>query len=116
MADLGSTIRKNVRTFLKDKNISGSQTIKWAVEEGNTTKTGNHPGGLGLSLIREFLKLNEGKIQIVSSNGYWQEKKGIMFAADFENAFVGTIVNLEFNLDDKKSYALKTELNPQDIF
>lgn len=116
MADLGTTIRSKVRSFLKDKSLSGSKTISWAVEEGHTTKTGPHPGGLGLSLIREFLKLNEGKIQIVSSNGYWEEKKGVIFAQDFKNAFVGTIVNLEFNIDDKKSYALKTELDPQDIF
>lgn len=116
MADLGSTIRSNVRRFLKNSNMSGSETISWAVEEGHTTKTGSHPGGLGLSLIREFLKLNEGKIQIVSSNGYWEEKKGTIIVNDFKNSFVGTIVNLEFNIDDKKSYALKEELNPQDIF
>ncbi len=116
MADLGTTIRSNVRKFLKDKTLSGSQTISWAVEEGNTTKTGSHPGGLGLSLIREFLKLNKGKIQIISSNGFWEEKKGHIFASDYDGAFIGTIVNMEFNLLDSNSYALKSEISPEEVF
>ncbi|MCL5055576.1 MAG: hypothetical protein M1169_06475 [Firmicutes bacterium] len=56
IVDLGKTIKTGVNNFLK-KNLSGIEYIAWAVEEGNTTKRGTIPGGLGLSLIREFLKI-----------------------------------------------------------
>ncbi len=114
IVDLGNTIKNNVRKYLNSNEMSGKDCINWAVEEGNTTRTGSTPGGLGLSLIRDFLKLNEGRIQIISSNGYWEEKKGIILAADFKSPFLGTIVNLEFNLNDNNSYALLEELKPED--
>lgn len=115
ISDLGRTIKANVNKFLKeDKSASGA--IEWAVEEGNTTKTGNIPGGLGLSLIREFLRLNRGKIQITSGNGYWEEKEGVILAENFASVFAGTIVNLGFNIDDSKSYAMASEIDPNTIF
>jgi hypothetical protein len=115
IVDLGNTIRKNVRDFLGRKTMSGEDAISWAVAYGNTTKTGSIPGGLGLALIREFLRKNEGKIQIASSNGYWKEK-GEVVSAGFPYSFIGTIVNLEFNISDKKSYKLQTEIDKNSIF
>lgn len=117
ISDMGITIRKNVNDYFKSGNdLSGKDAILWAVEEGNTTKKGGIPGGLGLSLIREFLMLNEGGMQIISSNGYWEEKNGRIFVNTFKNRFLGTIVNFEFNLSDKKSYILSSEIDPKNVF
>jgi hypothetical protein len=115
IADLGKTIKSNVNEYL-NKSYNGEEAIRWAVEEGNTTKTGNIPGGLGLSLIRDFLKLNSGCIQIVSSNGYWEERKGVIFAKEIENTLMGTIVNLDININDHSSYIMSSEINPDFIF
>jgi hypothetical protein len=115
IADLGQTIKYNVNHYL-GKTLSGAEAISWAVEEGNTTKTGTIPGGLGLSLIRDFLKLNNGRIQIVSSNGYWEERKGVIFAKEFENTLTGTIVNLDININDHSSYVLSSEIDADSIF
>lgn len=115
IADLGKTIKFNVTQYL-NKELSGAESIAWAVEEGNTTKTGTIPGGLGLSLIRDFLKLNNGRIQIVSSNGYWEERKGVIFATEFDNTLIGTIVNLDININDHSSYVLASEINADSIF
>ena len=54
VADLGVTIPSNVREFT-NMSISASEAINWAVEKRNTTKIGDIPGGLGLSLLREFV-------------------------------------------------------------
>lgn len=103
IVDLGKGIKANVNEYL-EKNLNGVETIKWAVKESNTTKKGNTPGGLGLKLIRNFLRINRGEIQIVSADGFWQQdKNNIIFAASFNKNFAGTIVNLEFNID-KKTY------------
>lgn len=115
ISDLGRTIKTNVNSFLQEDK-SASDAIEWAVEEGHTTKTGSIPGGLGLSLIREFLRLNRGKIQITSSNGYWEEREGVIFAENFVAGFAGTIVNLGFNIDDNNSYAMASEIDPDTIF
>ena len=90
--------------------------IEWALQYGNTTKTGNISGGLGLDIILEFIKLNKGKIQIISSDGYWEYRKGESFTNNFPKAFPGTIANLEFNLDDPSRYRLREEISLDDIF
>ena len=115
IVDMGKTIKSNVNEYLQT-NLSGSDAIEWALEYGNTTKTGNIPGGLGLDIIFEFIKLNKGKIQIVSSDGYWEYRNGETENKIFDNPFPGTIVNIEFNLDDKDYYRLVEEVSLDDIF
>ena len=115
IVDLGKTIKGNVSRYLQ-KKFSGSEAIEWAIEEGNTTKTGDTPGGLGLSLIRSFLELNGGKIQILSADGYWYQRKDKSKSLVFDQRFDGTIVNLEFNINDQNEYCLASELKPEEIF
>ncbi|MCK4663681.1 MAG: hypothetical protein KAT68_12495 [Bacteroidales bacterium] len=119
IVDLGKTIKANVIEFLQ-KDLSSTEALEWAVDEKNTTKTGNTPGGLGLKIIRKFLTLNKGEIQIISAKGFWQQNKiNCIFAKKMSSNFAGTIVNLEFNIDDRFSYITKEEaqnLKEEDIF
>ena len=69
-----------------------------------------------MSLLTEFIKLNKGKFQIISDNGFYEvgeeEKAGFLDAP-----FPGTIVNMEFRTDDSNSYRLSSESdNTDDIF
>jgi hypothetical protein len=101
IVDLGVSIKKNVNSYLRknDKSLkTGPDAINWAIQKGNTTKTGNISGGLGLDLVMEFLKLNKGKIQIVSSDGFWEYRNGKIDMKILDDIFKGTIVNIEFNL------------------
>lgn len=115
IVDMGITIKTNVNEYL-GKKLCGYDTIKWALKYGNTTKTGNISGGLGLDIIFKFIKHNEGKIQIISADGYWEFRKGRTSTTLFDYPFPGTIANLEFNLDDKTYYFLKEEIPLDDIF
>ncbi|MBU0567558.1 ATP-binding protein [bacterium] len=115
IVDLGKTIKANVTGYV-NRNLSGKDSIKWAVAEGHTTKQGQIPGGLGLSLIREFLEKNNGKIQIISSDGYWEQEGQGKRDGSFPQTFSGTIVNLEFNIDDKSHYCLLSEIDKDNIF
>lgn len=110
IVDLGNTIKYNTNNFLKAK-LSGKEAIEWAVVENHTTKPkeGNIPGGLGLKIISEFVKLNKGKLQIVSSDGFWELNKGVQISDSMKYEFPGTIVNIEFNLDDASFYYLTVE-------
>jgi hypothetical protein len=116
IADIGYTIRKGVRQFRANTELGGKECIEWAVEPCNTTKRSTIPGGLGFKFVRDFLRQNNGQIQIISSDGYWQEENGHTFAANMVGQFRGTAVNLEFNLNDKNSYLLASEIDPKDVF
>ena len=116
IVNVGITIQKNVNTFLK-KNLTASECIAWAAEEGNTTKKGAIPGGLGIVLIREFVKVNRGRVQIVSADGYWEQNIETNSTKQFSCNFPGTIVNLEFSLKDKTArYCLASEIDTRDLF
>jgi len=115
IVDMGRTIKSNVNEYLRS-NKSGSEAIQWALVEGHTTKTEDVPGGLGLNIIFEFIKLNKGKVQIISSDGYWEYNENNTISELFQDSFPGTIVNIEFNLDDRDYYKLIEEISLDDIF
>jgi hypothetical protein len=108
IVDKGINIRHNVSAYL-NKNIRGADAIEWAMIKGNTTKTGDTSGGLGLSVIFEFITLNKGKIQVISSDGFYEYHNGIVSKKTLNWTFEGTIINIRFNLNDNNHYRLVVE-------
>lgn len=115
VADLGIGIRENVRQHAK-LDLTADEAIAWATRDRNTTKTGRIPGGLGLKLLREFVDLNRGRIQIISDSGYWLSFRGGVRKQQLLNPFPGTVVTVEINTSDKQSYVLSSEVPETDIF
>ncbi|WP_018989138.1 ATP-binding protein [Aromatoleum toluclasticum] len=108
VADAGIGIRRKIHTELGLK-MNSDKAIEWALQEGNTTKTGSVPGGLGLKLIREFIAMNKGRIQIVSDRGYWELRPEGETLTRIDTAFPGTVINIEINTADTGSYRLHAE-------
>ena len=104
IVDTGDTIIRNVRDYLSTPEKLSSECIDWAIISGNTTKTGNISGGLGLGLIFDFITLNEGSIQIISSNGYLELRDKKILKNDLNFSFNGTIVNLEFDIKNRETF------------
>ena len=96
-------------------SINAAQAIQWAIEDKNTTKE-HVSGGIGLALLREFIEKNNGKLQIVSDAGFYEFGKQEPCFKLFGEQFPGTIVNLEFCTDDNNNYALKSEIDINEIF
>lgn len=114
--DLGNTIKANVNTHLQ-LNINGNDAISWALKEGNTTKAGNEPGGLGLKLLQDLVFYNKGKLQIVSGDGFVEIQGRNVVQLGLDLDFPGTIVTLELKLGDPNFYILSTEKqNTTNIF
>ena len=107
VTDLGIGIRRNVNE-VTGQALSPDAAIKWATEGRNTTKRGQIPGGLGLKLLREFIDLNGGCINIVSDAGYWRQEKGKTVTAILKRSFPGTVVSVEINTADNRSYLLSS--------
>lgn len=97
--DSGVGIPTLVRNFKKWKpDVPDADCIKWALKKGNTTSP---PGGSGLHLLRLFLKLNGGSIQIVSGDGFYAQYGGEK--PEFHtlrNGIAGTLVNIRVLYDD----------------
>jgi hypothetical protein len=115
IADLGVGIRTNVEESV-GMPMKAEDAIAWATEGNNTTKRGPIPGGLGLKLLREFIGLNGGQIQIVSDAGYWCFSGNTSQLVPLSSAFPGTVVNIEINTSDKQAYVLSSELSSENIF
>ncbi len=115
VADLGISIRRNVKEHT-GLDLSAHEAIEWATQAPNTTKRGRIPGGLGLKLLSEFINLNGGCLQIVSDRGYWKLEKGHTRTERLSEPFPGTVVNVEINTADTRSYKLSSELKETDIF
>lgn len=107
IVDMGIGIKSNVNSFLKEQKQAG-EAISWAMKRQHSTRVGE-PGGLGLALLKELIIKSNGKMEVISNDGYYfikNEKEG------FENLdidFEGTIINIEFSIDGKH-YFLKEEL------
>lgn len=116
--NLGTTVIENVNNFLQKRGENPETpcgALKWAFVEGNTTKT--IPGGLGLAILEDFITLNEGTIQMVSGNAMLEIDNGNTKETVLERRFPGTIVNVEFNCSDQKTYTLATEdVDINDLF
>jgi len=109
IVDKGINIKHNVSSFLK-VDMEAADTIEWAMKKGNTTKTGDTSGGLGLAVIFDFITLNKGKIQVISSNGFYEYYNGIVNKNTLNSVFEGTIINISFNLNDINHYRLTVEV------
>lgn len=100
-----------------DVKVKPIQAISWAMKYGLTTKK-NVSGGMGLTLLQEFIEKNNGAIQVVSGNGYWEKIGDKVEKREFSLPFPGTMVNIQVRTDDQTEYALAEEnyINENDIF
>ena len=115
IVDCGRTIPGNVNDYLVRKKLNGigdCEAIEWAFISGNTTKS--QTGGLGLAIIKDFIELNQGSIQVVSGFGFIEYCGGSVERISLQKSFPGTIVNMKFNFDDNKKYYMKSEIQQID--
>ncbi len=80
------------------------ECIAWSIEKGHSTEPVDRSSGLGLHLLRQFLMLNGGLLQIVSGNGYLHHSGGEssrIHTETMRNSIDGTLVNIRVIYDDK---------------
>lgn len=109
VVDFGVGIPRNVRLYLNDKDYLASEAIKWAVKPGNSTKPRTEaPGGVGLGLLKDFVEVNNGYLEIFSHEGYLFVGLGRETYSSRNLFFEGTLVNIKLICDDKY-YLLSSE-------
>lgn len=106
--DFGQGIPNSVRAFLskhadaeKVSKLSSVACLKWAFTRGNSTCSAMVARGLGLDLLKEFVQLNQGKLEIYSNDAYViVDKDGERFE-NLNTNFSGTIVHITLCCDEK---------------
>lgn len=104
IVNLGKTFKENVYGYLQERSEPlPSNSIAWAVEPNHSTKR-DITGGIGLSLMRDFINYNHGKFQIISGNEFWELCNRQETCKNFDHEFPGAIVNIEIDQNDKNLY------------
>lgn len=74
--DYGKTIVENVQEYFSKRTPSkmpnAIEALNWAIQKGNTTRTGS--GGYGLPTLIEYLQKVNGELCIFSGNAYYMLK------------------------------------------
>lgn len=111
VVDFGLGIPANVKEYFKDRpsvdQLDAALCLKWAFRERTSTIEGVGRGN-GLSLLKEFVNINHGTLEVYSENGYaliTNQKEQYSNRASF---FEGTLVNITLRCD-KKYYRLVDE-------
>lgn len=94
--------------------IDSCNAIKWAMIDGNTTKKGVS-GGLGLALLKEFISQNNGKIQIISGDAFYEFSHQEEVIQTLDYYFDGSVISMTFRTDDIKTYKFANEIENIDI-
>ncbi|RLB87937.1 MAG: ATP-binding protein [Deltaproteobacteria bacterium] len=104
VVDFGQGIPAKVRNFLSSdpraKQLTAAGCLRWAFQRGTTTKPKEEPGGLGLDLLKEFVRINQGKLEVYSNEGYALIDKD---GEHFENkvlSFEGTVFHITLRCDE----------------
>jgi hypothetical protein len=115
VADFGIGIPDNVRAHLNDPKKTGAESMQWAFQRGNSTKkTEGIARGLGLDILRDFVKINSGTLEIFSHDGQAIINKVQSFTSR-SRIFPGTLVNITFSCDES-FYRFVSETSGTQLF
>ena len=103
--DYGRTIVENVNSFLEAHSKptkTGKDCIEWAIQRGNTTRSGS--GGYGLPTLIDYIKEVHGNLFIFSGNAYYRLENGQEgFLSNSDSIFQGTSVTFKIALLDTEN-------------
>jgi len=100
IADFGIGIPGKVRRFYGDPALKDSACLKWAFKRGTTTSRGTVGRGLGLDVLKEFIGLNSGRLEVFSGCGWGCIQPGGEQYTDLGSGFDGTLVNISLRCDE----------------
>ena len=110
IADGGMGVLRSLRNSTNYDYISDDyEAIKEATKEGVSSRL--YRAGLGLNHIKNFIKINEGQMCILSGEGkiFWKYDHGKILNQKMPIPFRGTIVTLLINIDKEGFYFLSSE-------
>jgi len=112
IADIGIGIPNSVRKHLNSPLLSSKKCLEWSFEPTKSTKNLVDSGlvgrGNGLKILRDFMRENNGKLEIYSDTGYVCINAQDTVFQDGLTPFNGTFVQISVKCDEK-FYSLPQE-------
>jgi|GEM_PF-2167329 len=111
--DSGVGIPNKVRDFVQraegsSRHMTDIDALKWALNTGNSTASSmSGPRGLGLTTLKEFARLNKGKIRICTGRVLYLYEWGkakedhIERFETLSSPFLGTLFEMDYVADDR---------------
>jgi histidine kinase/DNA gyrase B/HSP90-like ATPase len=115
IVDFGVGIPANVRDFLGKPSIPSDQALEWAFRPGNTTKPQGMGRGLGLDILKQFIKVNKGQLEVFSHEAYALVDSSRERYLTRKSYFGGTLVNISLRCDER-DYCLSSEISKEPLF
>lgn len=104
VVDFGQGIPAKARAYVdsdpQSREIPADKCLQWAFRRGTSTSGGDIAKGLGLDLLKEFVTLNDGILEVYSNEGYAIINKD---GERYENqriSFDGTVVLITLQCDE----------------
>lgn len=108
VVDFGIGIPGSVREYLESINytddISNNKALELAFQDGFTTKP-QSPRGIGLEMLKEFIQLNEGRMDVYSHDAHGIILNGRERYIERNAFFKGTVVNITLKCDEVYYYS-----------
>jgi hypothetical protein len=102
--DFGIGIPQRVRTISRNAGLSDTDAIQWAIAKGNSTRNGCVAGGGGLDTLRHFVTEHNGRMEVISHNGYVLLTRDRVICNHCSYSFLGTLININLNCDESRYY------------
>lgn len=115
VVDFGVGIPQNVRQFARNTAISAATAMEWAFQRGTTTKPEGLGRGIGLDLLKEFVTLNKGKLEVFSHEGHAIIEHGREEYRSRACFYEGTLVNMSLQCDESY-YCFHSEISTDPLF
>lgn len=104
VVDFGQGIAANVRNFFKcdprAAQLTAAQCLKWAFDKGTTTNPNGMARGIGLDVLKEFIKVNHGKLEVYSNEGYALIDQHNEIFRSRNSFFTGTVFHITLICDE----------------
>ena len=100
VVDFGVGIPYNVRQFQNNLDLSADKALEWAFQAGTSTRRGGVAGGVGLDYLKRFVKINRGKVEFFSHDGYVAIDENQEIYQNRQTFFQGTLVNITLQCDE----------------
>ena len=120
VVDFGVGIPSNVRYYFKDdprfQSLNAASCLKWAFQRGTTTRPNGTSRGMGLDLLKDFVKINKGKLEIFSHEGYALIDEAQEIFTNRQTFFEGTLANITLRCDESLYYQFASEVTDKPLF
>jgi len=104
VVDFGIGIAANVRNFLRSdkrtEQLTTAACLRWAFQLGTSTRPNEMARGLGLDLLKEFIRVNHGKLEVYSNEGYVLIDANREQFVNRQTYFEGTIFHITLQCDE----------------